>query len=483
MSLPTQKTPPRDSMSDLTVLLYGASKISKSTLCSSTDHALFLATEAGLNSLDVFQQPILNWQGLCVAVADIEKGDHPFKTIILDTVDNAYKMCADHICRKSNIQHESDLGFGKGFSLVNNEFQRVLTKLSLLPYGLYLISHAQDKEMDTPTGKRMKTIPTLPGKAREIVLGMVDIILFCDVEMVPGPEGKKIERRVMRTKPSALYEAGDRTKRLPETIDLDFNAFVDAYKSDTPAPEPPPATSQPIPATTAPAKAKVAARPTVAAPTATTAKGATTTSAPTTAPSEPPAEWVTAMVELAEVTVGMGEQTRKKLIAQFEAEGPSNIAALRAEVASLRSIMHPESMAPTTAGEVISQLPRPEAQQISQEAIDFVEGIDPTPTPDADTDEANGGISQVQYEALNAFVGAFKIDRDALRSWAFKSGHLLPGANGPTLSRMKAEEFAKLRTKLTNNAIAAKGETWSQRTVRIINATPITTYQPMTAAS
>ena len=48
---------------------------------------------------------------------------------------------------------------------------------------------------------------------------------------------------------------------------------------------------------------------------------------------------------------------------------------------------------------------------------------------------------------------------------------------------MKAEEFAKLRTKLTNNAIAAKGETWSQRTVRIINATPITTYQPMTAAS
>ena len=472
MALPTQKTPPRDSMSDLTVLLYGASKIGKSTLCSSADHALFLATEAGLNSLDVFQQPILNWQGLCVAVADIEKGDHPFKTIILDTVDNAYKMCADHICRKSNIQHESDLGFGKGFSLVNNEFQRVLTKLSLMPYGLYLISHAQDKEMDTPTGKRMKTIPTLPGKAREIVLGMVDIILFCDVEMVPGPEGKKIERRVMRTKPSALYEAGDRTKRLPETIDLDFNAFVDAYKSGTPAPEPPPATSQPTPATTAPAKAKVAARPTVAAPTATTAKGATTTSAPTTAPSEPPAEWVAAMVELAEVTVGMGEQTRKKLIAQFEADGPSNLAALRAEVASLRSIMHPESV-----GAVILSLPKPESQAVNQAAVDFVDDMDP------DTDTQNGGIDDIQYEALTKLCGAFGINRDSLRNYMAKAGHLLPGANGPTLARMKAEEFAKLRDKLCNNSIAAKGETWSARTVRIINATPTTTYQPMTAAS
>ena len=472
MALPTQKTPPRDSMSDLTVLLYGASKIGKSTLCSNTENALFLATEAGLNSLDVFQQPILTWQDLCVAVADIGKGDHQFKTIILDTVDNAYKMCADHICRKSNIQHESDLGFGKGFNLVNNEFQRVLTKLSLMPYGLYLISHAQDKEMDTPTGKRMKTIPTLPGKAREIVLGMVDIILFCDVEMVPGPEGKKIERRVMRTKPSALYEAGDRTKRLPETIDLDFNAFVDAYKSGTPAPEPPPATSQPTPATTAPAKAKVAARPTVAAPTATTAKGATTTSAPTTAPSEPPAEWVAAMVELAEVTVGMGEQTRKKLIAQFEADGPSNLAALRAEVASLRSIMHPESV-----GAVILSLPKPESQAVNQAAVDFVDDMDP------DTDTQNGGIDDIQYEALTKLCGAFGINRDSLRNYMAKAGHLLPGANGPTLARMKAEEFAKLRDKLCNNSIAAKGETWSARTVRIINATPTTTYQPMTAAS
>ncbi len=478
MSLPTQKTPPRDSMSDLTILLYGVSKIGKSTLCSNTENALFLATEAGLNSLDVFQQPILTWQDFCVAVADIGKGDHQFKTIIVDTVDNVYKMCADHICRKNNIQHESDLGFGKGFSLVNNEFQRVLTKLSLLPYGLYLISHAQDKEMDTPTGKKMKTIPTLPGKAREIVLGMVDIILFCDVEMVPGPEGKKIERRVMRTKPSSLYEAGDRTKRLPETIDLDFDAFVNAYKSGTPSPEPPATSVQPpAPVKATPPPARPAAKATPAHPTQ--APAAPVQVNPTTAPSEPPAAWVAAMVTLAEVTIGMPQQTRTKLIADFEAEGPTKLPELLVEIEVMRSVMQPE---PKSVGEAILQLPRQEAMEISQEVIDFVEGIDPTPAL-ADTDEVNGGISQVQYEALNQFIGAFKIDRNALRSWAFKSGHLLPGANGPTLARLKAEEFAKLRTKLTNNAIAAKGETWSQRTVRIINATPITTYQPMTAAS
>jgi hypothetical protein len=33
----------------------------------------------------------------------------------------------------------------------------------------------------------------------------------------------------MRTKPSQYYEAGDRTKRLPEVIELDYNAFLKAF--------------------------------------------------------------------------------------------------------------------------------------------------------------------------------------------------------------------------------------------------------------
>jgi hypothetical protein len=40
-------------------------------------------------------------------------------------VDNAYKMCSDYVCKKFKIEHESDLGYGKGYALINNEFQRV----------------------------------------------------------------------------------------------------------------------------------------------------------------------------------------------------------------------------------------------------------------------------------------------------------------------------------------------------------------------
>ncbi len=239
--LPTAKTQPKPDLADLTVLVYGQTKIGKSTFCSQSDGALFLATEPGLNALDVYQVPIQSWDDLLNACAEVTEGKHAFRTIIVDTIDNAYKFCTDYIVKKYKIEHESDLGYGKGYALVNNEFQRVLTKLAFLPYGLCLISHAKEIEVDTRTGKYTRIVPTLPDKARKIVLGMVDQVLFCDLETATAEGGAESIKRVIRTKPSLYYEAGDRTGRLPETIDLDFKKFLEAFNSAAAALKPQPA--------------------------------------------------------------------------------------------------------------------------------------------------------------------------------------------------------------------------------------------------
>jgi hypothetical protein len=240
-------------------------------MCSEAPDALFLATEAGLNSLEAYQVPIATWDELICAYREIAAGHHEFKTIILDTVDNAYRMCTEHVCQKLKIEHESDLGYGKGYALINNEFLRVLTRLSLLPYGLFLISHAQEKETETRTGKLTRIVPTLPDKARKLVLGMVDIILFCDIDVETGPDGKAVARRGRRPKPDVRYEAGDRTGRLPEVIDLDFGKFLAAYEQAQPK------ASAGSPAAAAEARASAAAP---AAPGTSAAKAASTAQAP-----------------------------------------------------------------------------------------------------------------------------------------------------------------------------------------------------------
>jgi hypothetical protein len=237
--LPTTKSSPKSQIVDYTVLLYGPSKAGKSTWSSQAQDAVFLATEPGLNALEVFQVPITSWENMLSVCAEIAEGKHNFKTIVIDTIDNAYKLCADYVCAKAKVEHESDLSYGKGYALVNNEFQRVLNKLAFLPYGLILISHSQLREVDTRIGKINRMVPTLPDKARKIVTGLVDMILYTDLEQTKDAEGTPVIQRVIRTKPHTSYDAGDRTGRLPEMLPMNYAAFAAAFnQAVTPASAP-----------------------------------------------------------------------------------------------------------------------------------------------------------------------------------------------------------------------------------------------------
>ncbi|HPQ70611.1 MAG TPA: ATP-binding protein [bacterium] len=237
MLLPKQKTEPLTELSDFNIFCYGHPKGGKSTWASGFPNAIFLATEAGLNALSTYQVNIDCWEKLLEACNELASGNHDFKNIIVDTVDNAWFYCRRYICEKHKVDFEGDLSYGKGHSLVLNEFTRVINKMSMLDFGLILISHATVQEIQTRTGPKHKTVPSLPEKPRKLILGLADMILYCDLETVSGPDGKQSIRRVMRTQPHPGYEAGDRTGRLPEVIDLNYDAFVRAFNGK-PASEP-----------------------------------------------------------------------------------------------------------------------------------------------------------------------------------------------------------------------------------------------------
>lgn len=224
MALPTSKTAPVKDLSSQTILIYGPPGIGKSTLASSFDNALFLATEAGLNHLEVYQKPVPTWETFLNDCKDIAKGNHQYSTIVIDTIDNLHRFCRDYIRNKHGFAHEQDLSFGKGYDLTKDEFLRTLTKLSLLPYGLVFISHAEFVEIKTRTATITKAVPTLQRNARQIIVTMCDVILYC--ESITTDNG---EARIMRTKPSENWEAKDRSGMLPVTLPLDYQAFYNAF--------------------------------------------------------------------------------------------------------------------------------------------------------------------------------------------------------------------------------------------------------------
>jgi len=215
-----------------TALIYGAPKIGKTTWCAGAPSPLFLATEPGCNFLPVHMLTVSTWAEFLAACGEIAGGEHEFQTVVVDTVDNLYKACSAHVCGGLGIAHESDLPYGKGWAAVSAELMRALTKLSLLPYSLLLVSHAKEREIKPRYGDTYTQFtPTLPASIREQIIGLVDFIFYCD-EHRHEQDGVAKSARVLRTKPTQQYEAGDRTGRLPEIMKLDFAAFEAALKGE-----------------------------------------------------------------------------------------------------------------------------------------------------------------------------------------------------------------------------------------------------------
>jgi hypothetical protein len=215
MSLPQTVSKKENDLAKQIVLVYGRPKIGKSTLCSKFDKALFLATEPGLNQLEVFKVNVTSWKIFMETCKEIAEGKHEFRTIVIDTIDNLIPLIQAYIEETNEVDYIGDIPHGKGWFLATQELRRVLTKLAMLPYGLILVSHSKQEEIETKTKKYNRFTIDLSGKNKNAVLNLMDIILFMDSEMKGGEE-----IGVMRTKPSLYWEAGDKSKLLPDAIEF-----------------------------------------------------------------------------------------------------------------------------------------------------------------------------------------------------------------------------------------------------------------------
>lgn len=226
MTLPTEKSAPSLNPDRLRALLYGPPKISKSTFASkiNPDHTLFIATEPGLGSLEVYQEPTTSWSGFRQIGADLAKDPKHFEIVVIDTVDELYRLCSDHVCAELGIKHPADADYGKGWAAVRDEFALRVGKLTGLGLGVWFISHSEDREVKKKVGTKTVTQPSLSGQGRKFLTGFVDFIFLATWE---GDEDK--DERVLRTQGAEHHEAGGRVPEgataLPDPLPLDAGAL------------------------------------------------------------------------------------------------------------------------------------------------------------------------------------------------------------------------------------------------------------------
>lgn len=218
MKLPSAPTKGIVSIDRLTMLLYGVTKIGKTTMLSGFPNALFLMTEKNYDHLKLYPIEISSWDDFLEALKVITTTKHNFRYIIVDTVDDLYNRCSEYVCDQLGISHESEGDYGQGWSMVRTEFTKQLNKLFVSNYGLIFTSHVKVQETLIRGGKSTKMIPTLPNQARNILLPKVSVVGFMKPMTIKVDEKKYVERRVISFRPSEFEEVGDRTGVLPSEI-------------------------------------------------------------------------------------------------------------------------------------------------------------------------------------------------------------------------------------------------------------------------
>lgn len=222
MKIPTTPKPRETDLSKYKFLIYGDPGAGKSTLASKFPDAIFVPTEPGLNYLEVHQitdddgnpKTCRNWTEFCQAIRILCTQEHKFKTIIIDTVDNAFEFCALHTLSQRGLEHESDEGFGKGWNIIKREFTKVVSYLANSGFGVVFISHEKQSERETKGVKRAYIDSSLSNQPKSYINGLVDFIFYC--------YQTDDHKRWMATKATLNLNAKDRTGHLPAVMPIDF---------------------------------------------------------------------------------------------------------------------------------------------------------------------------------------------------------------------------------------------------------------------
>lgn len=178
LTLPDGPEDPISDISEATFLIYGENKIGKTSLCSQFEDPIFLMFEPGGKGLRIARRQCNSWTEFTGYIDLIVKSDR-YKTVVIDPINLCYKACVDHICKREAVDDPADVGWGKGWKAIEDEFVKQVRRISTTHRGVVFLGHPEQAEFEKRTGgKYNKIVPRMMKQARNFVEAFVDVIAF-----------------------------------------------------------------------------------------------------------------------------------------------------------------------------------------------------------------------------------------------------------------------------------------------------------------
>ena len=237
MLLPENKRRNIEKIEKKVVWLYGAPFSGKTFFANKFPDPLMLNTDGNIRFVDAPYIAIkdhvkvegrqtkrtLAWEIFKDVIAELEKKQNDFKTIIVDLLEDTYEHCRYYIYEREGISHESDDAF-RAWDMVRTEFLSTLKRLVNMDYeNIILISHEdRSKDITKKSGDKITAIkPNLQDKVATKVAGMVDIV---------GRVVADSDERTLSFKTNEVIFGGGRLSVTDKVIPLDYDEFLKVYE-------------------------------------------------------------------------------------------------------------------------------------------------------------------------------------------------------------------------------------------------------------
>lgn len=228
----------------LKIVVYGQEGVGKSTFASKFPDPVFIDTEGSTGQLDVarFDAPT-SWEMLMQQVEYVRQNPDVCRTLVIDTADWAEKLCIRAVCDRANKDGVEDFGWGKGYTYVQEEFGKLINKLTeVIDKGINVVftAHAQMRKVEQPDemGSYDRWELKLTKQCSPLLKEWSDLLLFANYKTVVVKSGDKYkgqggQQRIMYTSHTASWDAKNRCD-LPDVMPFDYNsisAVVEGTKS------------------------------------------------------------------------------------------------------------------------------------------------------------------------------------------------------------------------------------------------------------
>lgn len=222
------------------IWIYGAAFSGKTTMLDKAPNPLNLNTDGNVQFVTMPYMAIKDevtvngrttnrkfaWEVFKDTIAELEKKQNEFKTIIIDLLEDTREMCRIYKYDEMGIQHESDSGYGKGWDIIKTEYLSTMRRFFNLDYeNLVVISHEDvSKDITKKNGQNITRIaPNIQDAIANKIAGMVDIVARVVVE--------DDDSRTLNFKSNEVVFGGGRLKGITSTaIPLDWEALMHVYE-------------------------------------------------------------------------------------------------------------------------------------------------------------------------------------------------------------------------------------------------------------